>query len=120
MKNVNQKSFGIAMMVATVAVLGVMAGCGLYFGDQSQSGWNYCGSDGYYQCDSNDNCQRTSTTCPSGGTGYTCGSNADCAAGCYCSNGECTEGGFCGSDSDCGSGYTCDTTRSSCEPTPPG
>ncbi len=119
MKNQNQKSFGIAMVLASTLV-GVMAGCGLYFGDSnSQGGWSYCGSNGYYQCDQNDNCQLVSSSCPSGGTGYTCTSNTDCAAGCYCSNGECTEGGFCGSNGDCGSGYTCDTQRSSCEPIPP-
>jgi hypothetical protein len=112
----------------------MLAGCELYFGgDSSNSGsWNYCGSDGYYQCDQNNNCQLVSNTCPpgsegggggqvggSGGNGYECGSNADCAAGCYCTaQNVCEEGGFCTSDSDCGSGYFCDTTRSSCEPNP--
>jgi hypothetical protein len=110
----------------------MLAGCELYFGgDSSSSGsWNYCGSDGYYQCDQNNNCTLVDSTCPpgtsggdsggSGGTnGYECGSNSDCAAGCYCTaQNVCEEGGFCTSDSDCGSGYFCDTTRSSCEPNP--
>jgi Cys-rich repeat protein len=115
MNNLKTKSFGIAVVVASAALAG-MAGCELYFGDSSSSsGWSYCGSDGEYQCDGNDNCTLVSSTCTSQ-TGESCGSNADCAAGCYCSGGTCTEGGFCGSNADCGSGYTCDPTRSSCEP----
>ena len=105
---------------------GSIAGCDLYFGDHhdDNDSWTYCGSDGYYQCQGND-CELTATTCPpdssgsgGNGSGYECGSNADCAAGCYCSDNTCTEGGFCTTDADCGQGYTCDTSRSSCEPTP--
>lgn len=111
-----KKPFGPAMLLAST-LIGVMAGCGLYFGNQGNGNgsWNYCGSNGYYQCDGNDNCTQVATTCPSG-NGYSCNTSADCAAGCYCNNGECTEGGFCGSNGDCGSGYHCDTARSSCEP----
>jgi hypothetical protein len=116
MKNLHKKSFGLAVILAS-AGLAALAGCSLYFGDSSSSGWSYCGSDGYYSCDGNDNCTLVSATCPSG-NGYSCGSNADCSAGCYCDNGTCTEGGFCGSNADCGSGYQCDTTRASCEPIP--
>ena len=106
----------------------MLAGCELYFGGNNSSGdgsWSYCGSDGFYQCDSNNNCTLVSSTCPadtgsggSAGNGYTCSSNTDCAAGCFCENGTCEEGGFCTSDSDCGSGFFCDTSRSSCEPNP--
>ncbi len=116
-------SLGLMVAIATTSML---AGCDLYFGnhDNGSSTWNYCGSDGYYQCHG-DSCTWVSATCPqagsgtTSGSGYTCSTNTDCAAGCYCANGTCTEGGFCAVDADCGSGYHCDTSRSSCEPTPP-
>ncbi|HLL25407.1 MAG TPA: Dickkopf N-terminal cysteine-rich domain-containing protein [Kofleriaceae bacterium] len=57
--------------------------------------------------------------------GWSCDSNADCAAGCYCEgatggkSGECEEAGFCDSNADCPAGHVCDE-RSSCVPgTPP-
>jgi hypothetical protein len=117
-------SLGLMVAVATVSML---AGCDLYFGshDNGSSTWSYCGSDGYYQCHG-DSCTWVSATCPSGsssgsaGSGYECTSSTDCAAGCYCANGTCNEGGFCATDADCGSGYHCNTSRSSCEPNPPG
>jgi hypothetical protein len=112
MKNLVQ-SLGLLVAIAT------LGGCELYFGDHNQGGnWNYCGADGYYQC-SGDNCTWVSPTCPAGGSGSgsaACTSSADCAAGCYCQNGTCNEGGFCAQDSDCGAGYHCNTQRSSCEP----
>jgi hypothetical protein len=116
-------SLGLMVAVATV---GMLAGCDLYFGshDSGSSSWSYCGSDGYYQC-KGDSCTWVSATCPSGttgsgGSGYECTTSADCAAGCYCANGTCNEGGFCATDADCGDGYHCNTDRSSCEPNPPG
>ena len=101
------------------------SGCDLYFGGHGNgSTWNYCGSDGYYQCQG-DNCTWVGATCPAGtgsgsgsGSGYQCTSSTQCAAGCYCASGTCTEGGFCAQDSDCGPGYHCDTQRSSCVPNP--
>ena len=117
-------SLGLMVAVATVSML---AGCDLYFGSHDNGGsstWSYCGSDGYYQCHG-DSCTWVSATCPDGttgsaGSGYECTSSADCAAGCYCANGTCNEGGFCATDTDCGPGYHCNTDRSSCEPNPPG
>jgi len=126
----------LSLLVAT-GFLSTLAGCELYFGNHGGGGndtWNYCGSDGFYQC-SGDSCEWVSSTCPTGqgsgttqpgggsGSGYGCTSQTDCAAGCYCdSSGTCQEGGFCATDADCGPGYHCDTQRSSCEPdtTPPG
>lgn len=114
----------LTLLAASFAVMS-LAGCELYFGsDQHGDGdrWTYCGSDGYYECTGND-CYWTSSTCPSGsgsgssGNGYDCQDNSDCAAGCYCQDGVCEEGGFCMTDADCGPGYTCDVERSSCEPT---
>jgi hypothetical protein len=113
----------IALLVATVTI--ALSGCELYFGEEENNGsWNYCGSDGYYECNDND-CYWRGPECPSssgsGGmtvppNGYDCDSNTDCAAGCYCANGFCEEAGFCTQDSDCGTGYVCDESRSSCEP----
>ncbi len=117
------KSLSVMFAVATAGTLA--AGCDLYFGDKSgqSDSWNYCGSDGYYQCNG-DSCELVSSTCPGPGsatTGSECTSNTDCAAGCFCGSGTCTESGFCSQDSDCGTGYTCDVARSTCEPitTPP-
>ena len=111
----------IALLVALSTTV-MLAGCELYFGS-SHDRWDYCGSDGYHQCDG-DNCEWVSPSCPegtgSGGqpNGYNCTSSADCAAGCYCQNGVCEEAGFCTQDSDCGQGYVCNKDRSSCEPAP--
>ncbi len=86
-------NLGLAFTVATVTML---AGCDLYFG-----GHNGNGSGSGDQP-----------------PGYSCGSDSNCAAGCYCANGTCTEGGFCTTDADCGPGFHCDTNRSSCVPNP--
>jgi hypothetical protein len=115
------QSLGLMVALATTSML---AGCELYFGSHDHNGgstWNYCGSDGYYQCQG-DSCTWVSPTCPApgSGSGYECTSSTDCAAGCYCASGTCEEGGFCSTDSDCGAGYHCNTDRSSCEPNPPG
>jgi hypothetical protein len=114
----------LLQMLGLAVALATVSGCELYFGGHGESGsggtWNYCGSDGYYQCQG-DNCTWVSPSCPAGGSGgsNSCTSSADCAAGCYCENGTCAEGGFCTQDSDCGPGYHCNTDRSSCEPNPP-
>ena len=91
-------SLGVAIAVATMSLL---AGCQLYFGSSGSSG-NGGGSNG------------------SGGNppGFQCNGDAQCAAGCFCQKGICTEGGFCGTDKDCGAGFHCDTARSSCIPNP--
>jgi len=90
---------GLAMSLAMVSML---AGCQLYFGDHSASGSGGAGGTG------------------AGGTdlppGFQCSGDKQCAAGCFCSSGVCTEGGFCAADKDCGKGFHCDTTRSSCIP----
>ncbi|HEY1553794.1 MAG TPA: hypothetical protein VGF94_03115 [Kofleriaceae bacterium] len=123
-------SLGLVVAIATV---GTLAGCDLYFGHDNGGNWSYCGSDGQYQCNGSD-CSWVGPTCTDpgsgsggpgsmgsgsgsgSGSGYECTSNTDCAAGCYCANGTCEEGGFCTTNGDCGPGYICDTTRSSCEP----
>jgi hypothetical protein len=116
------KNLTLGLLVAVTTT--VLSGCALYFADDSDETWTYCGSDGYYQCE-DENCQWVSSTCPdqgwgsgSGGQGggFSCTSSADCAAGCYCANGICEEAGFCTQDSDCGNGYVCNEERSSCEP----
>jgi hypothetical protein len=122
----NKLVHSLGLMVA-LAATSMLAGCELYFGSHDHgdgSTWNYCGSDGYYQCHG-DSCSWVSATCPDPGTSpppgnYECTASTDCAAGCYCQNGTCEEGGFCATDSDCGDGYHCNTDRSSCEPNPPG
>ena len=90
-------SVGVAIALATVSLL---AGCQLYFGNGSSNG--------------------SSAGDPNQGSppGAKCGSDVQCAAGCFCANGTCTEGGFCGNDKDCGAGFHCDTARSSCIPNP--
>ena len=50
--------------------------------------------------------------------GYSCTTDSDCSAGCYCSNGGCVETSVCSANTDCDSGYQCDTSRSTCVPTP--
>lgn len=112
-------TIGIVFAAATAG------GCDLYFDGHGDHGdrWNYCGSDGYYSCHGDD-CEWVGSTCPTDGggtgapTGSSCSSNTDCAAGCFCQNGTCEEGGFCTTDTDCGDGYHCDTSRNSCEPNP--
>jgi len=121
----------VTLLIAAATM--ALAGCELYFGNDQSSNdsWNYCGSDGYYEC-SGDTCYWRGPQCPAGtgsGTGsgssqpgYECTTSNDCAAGCYCQNGSCEEAGFCTTDDDCGTGYHCNTQRSSCEPdgtTPP-
>jgi hypothetical protein len=97
-------SFGLAIGIATVSML---AGCQLYFGDQTSSG---SGNPGV----------SSPGGTGSGGfpPGFDCSGDAQCAAGCFCAGGVCTEGGFCGTDKDCGAGFHCDTARSSCIPDP--
>jgi hypothetical protein len=98
------------LLIAVGLLLGLTAtGCNLYFEDQSSApsqppGGGGGGSGG------------------SGGVGqplppgYDCSSDAQCAAGCYCGDGTCVEGGFCTTDRDCGDGLTCDEGRNSCDP----
>ena len=85
--------FGLTFMMAFT-----LTGCELYFGKSDSDG--------------------------NGGDrqpGWSCGENAECAAGCYCEGasdgqpGECVEAGFCDSNADCPDGYVCDD-RSSCVP----
>lgn len=99
-------SLGVAIAVATVSLL---AGCQLYFGSSGSSGGGGAGGG------------------PNGGggggsdgnpPGFKCTMDTDCAAGCFCANGVCSEGGFCATDKDCGGGFHCDTGRSSCIPNP--
>jgi len=89
-------SVGVAIAVATMSLL---AGCQLYFGSNDSGGGGGGG----------------------GGSGdrppgFQCNGDAQCAAGCFCSNGICAEAGFCSTDKDCGSGFHCDIARSSCVP----
>ncbi|MDQ3364312.1 MAG: hypothetical protein M3680_02635 [Myxococcota bacterium] len=89
-------SLGLALTLAFFTM--GLTGCQLYFGGDSDIGDR-----------------------PGGGGGWSCESNLDCAAGCYCEgatpskSGICEEAGFCSQDSDCPTGYTCDD-RSSCVP----
>lgn len=94
-------AFGLALTMAMT-----LTGCELYFGPDDDG--------------------RPSTATPGGG-GWSCESDADCAAGCYCetsglstdtggaASGVCEEAGFCDDDSDCPDGFVCDD-RSSCVP----
>jgi len=103
-----------ALALATVFSL---AGCELYFGgDNHDDGdhWTYCANDGYYTCQGN-NCEWAGPRCPDD-PNYTCTTNADCAAGCYCANGVCEEAGFCGPNTKCPDGFHCDEGRASCVP----
>jgi hypothetical protein len=95
----SQASVGLAMIFATASLL---AGCQLYFGDHSNSSGSGGGSSG------------GSGSPP----GFPCKDSSQCAAGCFCGDGTCVEGGFCKTDSDCGTGFHCDVARSSCEPNP--
>ena len=89
-------SLGVAIAAATISLL---AGCQLYFGSSDSGGGGGGGGSG-------------------NPPGFECNGDAQCAAGCFCSNGICTEAGFCGSDKDCGAGFHCDVARSSCIPNP--
>lgn len=101
-----------------VLSLAGLSGCSLYFGNESDDRWNYCANDGYYVCQG-ESCEWAGPGCPSDPQ-YQCETNADCAAGCYCSDaGICEEGGFCDAATDCPDGYTCETERSSCVPDAP-
>ncbi len=96
-----------------------LAGCELYFGDEGDRGgddrWSYCANDGYYVCQGDD-CDYAGQRCPQE-PGWSCESDADCAAGCYCGdNGTCEEAGFCGREEDCPDGFHCDVDRASCVP----
>src|SRR5688500_3344107 len=81
-------SLTLLVAVATSA----LAGCQLYFGEEDNDGaWNYCGADGYYECEGDD-CYWRGPSCPTGtgmgsAGGFECNDNTDCAAGCYCGNG---------------------------------
>jgi len=121
MKNLHKLGFAV-----TVAMTSMLAGCELYFdGHDNDDHWNYCGSDGYYDC-WGDDCTWVASGCPIGPgpgpvePGFSCEDSSDCAAGCYCDeNGLCEEAGFCTTDADCGRGYECNEDRASCEPIPP-
>jgi hypothetical protein len=91
----SRASVGLAIAFATAALLSGLAGCSLYFGNDSKSG----NGDGRPP-------------------GAECQADNNCAAGCFCQNGTCTEAGFCGGDKDCGAGFHCDIARSSCVPNP--
>lgn len=81
-----------------LAILFMLAGCQLYFGDHRNSG----GGNG----DGNP-------------PGFQCNGDKQCAPGCFCNaQGICAEAGFCGNDKDCGNGFHCDMARSSCVPNP--
>jgi len=96
-----------------------LTGCELYFdghdGDRSgDDRWTYCANDGYYVCQGED-CEWAGARCPDD-PNYTCETNEDCAAGCYCADGVCEEAGYCGTNEDCPDGYHCDDKRDSCVP----
>jgi hypothetical protein len=98
-------SVGLAITFATLSSL---AGCQLYFG----SGSNGKGSSGPNAGDPGAGGPTGGGTAP----GSTCTSDKQCASGCFCADGTCTEGGFCKLDTDCGNGFHCDTSRASCIP----
>jgi hypothetical protein len=103
--------------LALAVALASLTGCELYFGGHNDGGddrWTYCANDGYYVCNGDD-CEWAGARCPAD-PGYTCESNADCAAGCYCQDGVCEEAGFCSTDAECPDGFSCDEARNSCVP----
>jgi len=106
----------LSPLILALALVSTLTGCELYFGnDGGDDRWTYCANDGYYVCDGDD-CDWAGARCPSE-PGYTCESDAECAAGCYCgTDGVCEEAGFCNRDSDCPNGFTCDEERASCIP----
>lgn len=104
-------------LLAIVAVLWSMslAGCHIYFGDDTDDDYTYCDDTGCYTCD-DFGCY------PQGGgaePGWQCDDNYDCAAGCFCNaDGVCEEAGFCTAETqatDCPEGFVCDE-RGSCVP----
>ena len=104
-------------LVLAIATVFSLTGCELYFGGSGSSGgdrWTYCANDGYYVCQG-DNCDWAGPRCPDD-PNYTCTTNNDCAAGCYCANGVCEEAGFCGAGTACPDGFHCEDARSSCVP----
>lgn len=90
-----------------------LTGCELYFDEPSGSDtWSYCDDTGCWTCDEW-GCWPSDG---SGGPGWSCADNKDCAAGCYCSDeGYCEEAGFCSGDEQCPAGFICDD-RASCVP----
>jgi len=92
-------SVGLAIGLATATLI---AGCNLYFDDKHHS--------------SGDDSPGGSVGSGGQPPGYACTSDKQCAAGCFCAEGTCEEGGFCGTDADCGDGFHCDTSRASCVP----
>lgn len=88
------------------------SGCALYYPDDGDSSYQYCDGTGCYECNDYE-CWQVG-----GGDGWSCWSNVDCAAGCWCDTdaGTCIESGYCSSDADCFDGTVCDEARSSCTP----
>src|SRR5450755_163644 len=62
--HMNKLLNSLSLLVA-VGFLSTLAGCDLYFHDPGGGNdtWNYCGSDGAFQCQG-DNCEWVSSTCP--------------------------------------------------------
>ncbi len=92
-----------ALLVTVFAVFATgLAGCHLYLGDDDG---DYCND---WSC---------SDTPPiDNPAGWSCTSNSNCAAGCFCNDDNyCEEFGFCETNDDCPSGFSCDD-RSSCVP----
>jgi hypothetical protein len=100
-------------ILAAIALTSLAAtGCYIYEHDDDDDGYSYCDDTGCYWCD-DWGCYPDGGP---GGEGWTCDTNYDCAAGCYCDDdGTCQEAGFCSYDSDCPEGFECDD-RSSCVP----
>jgi hypothetical protein len=112
-----KKLFSPTRIVLAIASVFSLAGCELYFGGNDEGGgdrWTYCANDGYYVCQG-ENCEWAGPRCPDD-PNYTCETNDDCAAGCYCANGVCEEAGFCGKNGECPDGFHCEEDRSSCVP----
>jgi hypothetical protein len=101
----SQKLLSSAGLAIAVAAASLLSGCQLYFGDHKDSG-------------SNSNPQPPNPGGAPVPPGFACTTDVQCAAGCFCADGTCTEAGFCKTDTDCGTGFTCDTARSSCKPLP--
>jgi len=100
-------------MTKLVLAVAALAACDLYASNDSST-WTYCDDSGLYHC-TDQTCTWVSATCTGAAP---CARSTDCAAGCYCASDTCTEAGFCSIDGDCAIGFTCNTTRSSCEPSP--
>jgi hypothetical protein len=100
---------GLAITFATASML---AGCQLYFGSSDSSTPSGSGPTGGGGGGGGGG--------TGGGTapGNTCTTDQQCASGCFCADGTCTEAGFCKVDSDCGNGFHCDISRASCIPNP--